>query len=60
MDKHIKIRVANPYNDRALKRDVRTGEVLIVTPKRMLEIMAVEEEKNVELFTIISIEKGEL
>lgn len=60
MDKHIKIRVANPYNDTKLKRDVRTGEVLTVSPTRMLEIMQVEEEKDVELFTIISIEKGEL
>jgi len=58
MDKHIKIRVANPYNDKAVQRDVRTGEILTVTPERMLEIMAVEEDKNVDLFTIISIEKG--
>lgn len=60
MDKIVKIRVSNPYNDIRLKRDVRKGEVLSITPNRMLEIMSVEEKENVELFTVISIEKGEL
>ena len=60
MDKSVKIRVSTPFNDIRLNRDVRAGEVLAITPSRMLEIMAVEEEKNIELFTVVSIEKGEL
>ena len=59
MDKSIRIRVSIPYTDKRLNRDVRKGEVLTVTPSRMLEIMTVEKEENLELFTIISIEKGE-
>lgn len=59
MDKSVRIRISIPYNDKRLNRDVRKGEVLTVTPSRMLEIMSVEKEENLELFTIISIEKGE-
>ena len=60
MDKSVRIRVSNPYHDKQFQRDVRTGEILTITPSRMLEIMTVEEKEDVELFTIISIEKGEL
>ena len=59
MDKSVKIRVSIPYNDKRLNRDVRKGEILNITPSRMLEIMSVEKEEKLELFTIISIEKGE-
>ena len=59
MDKSVRIRISIPYHDKKLNRDVRTGEVLTITPNRMLEIMKVEKAENLELFTIISIEKGE-
>ena len=59
MDKSVRIRISIPFHDKRLNRDVRKGEVLNVTPSRMLEIMNVEKEKNLELFTIVSIEKGE-
>lgn len=60
MDKSVKIRVSIPFHDKKLNRDVRKGEVFTITPNRMLEIMTVEEKEQLELFTIISIEKGEL
>ena len=59
MDKSVRIRISIPFQDKRLNRDVRTGEVLTVTPSRMLEIMNVEKKENLELFTIVSIEKGE-
>ena len=60
MDKSVRIRVSIPFFDIRLKRNVRKGEVLTITPSRMLEIMSVENKEKLELFSIISIEKGEL
>jgi hypothetical protein len=60
MDKIVKVRVTIPYTDIKLQRDVRKGELLEITPKRMLEIMDVEKDKNVEIFSIVSIERGAL
>lgn len=59
MDKRVKIRISNPFHDKRLDKDNRKNEVMTITPSRMLEIMSVEEAENLELFTIISIEKGE-
>ena len=57
MDKNVEIEIVTPYLDIVLKRETVVHERMKISKERMSQLMAVEKEKNIELFKVISIKK---